>query len=286
MNTYYKNIMNYPGIPELQELVRKWDILSDNISRRTFDAPILLPDLLVYTKPGYGNTKVLSLLADYLDSKSNLMSFYGDVKFFEIQLDYCEPNSNFTELYRLIDSINAAAGFRNEYRGIIRINIDEWVGHPKERYFRDFLDFLQENTSLWMVILTISNTEENDLTKEMESVISMFLRIETIKLFDFETDDFISYASEVLAKFGLTADDSAKALLSESLEVLKKNEYFYGLHTVRDMCSDIAYSVFSKSKVYNNILTAEMLEDFSADSEYITRTAHKIKSSGSLGFRA
>lgn len=285
MNTYYENIMNYPGIPELQELVRKWDILSDNISKRTFDAPILLPDLLVYTKPGHGNTRLLSLLADYLESKGNLMSFYGDVKFFEIKLDYCEPGSNFTELYRLIDSINAAAGFRNEYRGIIRINIDEWVGHHKEKYFIDFLTFLQKNTDLWMVILSISNTEENDTTKEVESVLSMFLRIETVTLFKLETNDFISYASEILAKFGLIADESAKTLLSASIDALKENEYFYGLHTIRDMCSDIAYSVFSKSKVYNNILTAEMLEDFSADSEYITRTAHKIRSSGRLGFK-
>lgn len=285
MNTHYEKLMNYLGISQLQELIRKWDVLSDNISKRTFDAPILLPDLFVYTKPGHGNTRLLSLLADYLESKGNLMSFYGDIKFFEIKLEYCEPDSNFSELYRLIDSINAAAGFRNEYRGIIRINIDEWVGHHEEKHFIDFLQFLENNTSLWMVILTISNTEENEKTKAMESIISMFLRIETINLFDFEITDFISYASEILAKFGLTADESAKSLLCESIGVLKENEYFYGLHTIRDMCSDIAYSVFSKSKVVDNILTAEMLADFSAESEYIKRTVHKINQSGSLGFK-
>lgn len=285
MNTYYENIMNHPGIAELQELVKKWDVLSDNLSKRSFDAPILLPDLFVYTKPGHGNTKFLYLLADYLESKGNLMSFYGDVKFFEIKLDYCEPYSEFSELHRLIDSINAAAGFRNEYRGIIRININEWVGHHKEKHFIDFLNFLQKNTSLWMVILTISNTAENETTKEMESIISMFLRIETVSLFKFETADFIAYADEILAKFGLSADDSAKELLSGSIDVLRKNEYFYGLHTVRDLCSDIAYTVFSKEKTSDNVLTAEMLNDFSADSEYIRRTVHKINKSGSLGFK-
>lgn len=285
MNTYYENIMKHPGISELQELVKKWDVLSDNLSKRSFDAPILLPDLFVYTKPGHGNTKFLYLLADYLESKGNLMSFYGDVKFFEIKLDYCEPDSEFSELHRLIDSINAAAGFRNEYRGIIRININEWVGHHKEKHFIDFLNFLQKNTSLWMVILTISNTAENETTKEMESIISMFLRIETVSLFKFETADFIAYADEILAKFGLSADDSAKELLSGSIDVLRKNEYFYGLHTVRDLCSDIAYTVFSKEKTSDNVLTAEMLNDFSADSEYIRRTVHKINKSGSLGFK-
>lgn len=285
MNTYFDQLMNYTGIPELQELIKKWNILSENLSKRSFDAPILLPDLFVYTKPGHGNTRLLHLLAGYLESKGNLLSFYGDVKFFEIKLEYCSPDSQFSELYRLIDSINAAAGFRNEYRGIIRINIDEWVGHHKEKHFIDFLQFLGTNTSLWMVILTVSNTRANETTKDMESVISMFLRIETITLFNVGTEDFVDYASETLNKFGLRLDDSAKEVLSESINVLKKNRYFYGYHTVRDMCSDIAYSVFSKSKSIDNTLTAEMLRDFSADSEYITRTIHKNKKIASLGFK-
>ena len=82
MNAFYDRLMEFKGANELLELVKKWEILSENISKRTFDAPIVLPDLFVYTKPGYGNTNLISLLADYLESKQNLMIFYGDVKFF------------------------------------------------------------------------------------------------------------------------------------------------------------------------------------------------------------
>lgn len=283
MNTYYEQLMEFKGADELKELVKRWDILSDNISKRSFDAPIVLPDLFVYTCPGYGNTNLLTLLSEYLNSKQNLMSFYGDVKFFEFKLDYCKPDCDFKDLYRLIESAESAAGFRNEFKGIIRINIDEWVGHHKEKHFLDFLQLLQINTAYWMIFLTLSDHSEDDRTKEMEGVVSMYLRIEKITLHMPSDDDLVEYASKHLAKFGLELDEGARTVLANSVNVLRSNKYFYGLHTITDLCNDIVYSLFSKSTNIGNVITAEMLGDFSADSEYIKRTVIKFTTI-TLGF--
>ncbi len=282
MDTCYEQLINFKGAHELAEIVKRWDILSDNISKRSFDAPIILPDLFVYTKPGYGNSKLLHLISEYLESKENLMSFYGDVKFIEFNLEYCSPGENFKELYRLIESIESAAGFRSEFKGIIRVNVDEWIGHHKEKHFIDFLEFLQMNTAYWFVFITISNTDENEETKAMEGVVSMYLRIEKVTLHMPNDNELVDFASEYFAKYGLEMDDGAKAVLKESVNVLRKNRYFYGLHTVLDLCADIVYSLFSESHTVSNVITAEMLEDFSADSEYINRTVVKIKRT--LGF--
>lgn len=284
MNNYYDQLMEIKGAEELHALIKRWDTLSDNISNRHFDAPIILPDLFVYTNPGCGNTKLVSLLAEYLDSKRNLMSFYGDVKFFEFKLDYCKPDNQFSELYRLIDTIGSAAGFRNQYKGIIRINVDEWVGHHKEKHFLDFLQFLQANTAYWFIILTISDSEENDKTREMEGIVSMYLRIEKITLHSPSDKDFVEFADKYLSKYGLSLDKSAKKLLCKSIAVLKSNKYFYGLHTVRDLCNDIVYTLYSESTSVDNIITADMLKSFSADSEYIKRTVLKIKKTATIGF--
>ncbi len=284
MNTYYEQLMKLKGADELKELVRRWDILSDNISKRSFDAPILLPDLFVYTRPGYGNTGLLSLLSEYLDSKRNLMSFYGDVKFIEFKMEYCHSGSEFKELYRLIETIKVAAGFRSEFKGIIRINVDDWVGHHKEKHFLDFLQFLEANTSYWMVLLTLSDNSENEETKAMEGVVSMYLRIKKITLHLPSDVELIDYAAEHFSKYGLEMDEGAKEVLLGSISVLRKNKYFYGLHTITDLCSDIVYSLFSESSAVSNIITAEMLSEFSADSEYIKRTVIKIKKTVTLGF--
>lgn len=282
MDTCYEQLINFKGAHELADIVKRWDILSDNISKRSFDAPIILPDLFVYTKPGYGNSKLLHLISEYLESKENLMSFYGDVKFIEFNLEYCNPGENFRELYRLIESIESAAGFRSEFKGIIRVNVDEWIGHHKEKHFIDFLEFLQMNTAYWFVFITISNTDENEDTKAMEGIISMYLRIEKVTLHMPSDNELVDFASEYFAKFGLEMNEGARAVLKGSVNVLRKNKYFYGLHTVLDLCGDIVYSLFSESRTVSKVITAEMLEDFSADSEYIKRTVVKIKKT--LGF--
>ncbi|MBO5934832.1 MAG: hypothetical protein J6Q94_05020 [Clostridia bacterium] len=283
MNEHYEKLMTYKGADELKDLVKQWETLSENLNKRSFDAPIILPDLFVYTTPGFGNTTLLSILAEYLDSKKNLMSFYGDVKFFEFKLEYCHPENDFCELYRLIDAVKNAAGFRNEFKGIIRINIDEWVYHHEEKHFHDFLQFLQFNTSYWMIILTISNKKENDNTRALEAVASMYLRLEKITLHMLTNSEFVDFAEAHIAKYDLKLDDSAKALLEDSIAVLKKNEYFYGLHTIIDLCNDIVYSIYSSSLNVSHVITADMLGDFKADSDYIKRTIMKSKKS-SLGF--
>ena len=284
MKTYYDQLMDYKGADELKVLVRRWEVLSENIKKSSFDSSIVLPDLFVYTQPGYGNTKLFSLISEYLDSKQNLMSFYGDVKFFEFKLDYCSPNGQFTELYRLIECAQSAAGFRSLFKGIIRISIDEWVGHHKEKYFIDFLRFLDENTSNWLVILTISNQSENEKTKELESIVSMFLRIEKITLHMPSDIDFVEYATSYLEKFGVELSDEAKNVLLNSIAVLKENKYFCSYHTIEGLCNDIVYVLFSESTDVGNIITAEMLAGFSSESDYIKRTITKIKKSVSVGF--
>lgn len=284
MNTYYDQLMALKGANELKELLKKWETFSQNMKERPFDSPIILPDLFLYTPSGYGNTRMLSLLADYLCTRENLMSFYGDVKLVEFKLYYCDPHQEFTEMYRLMEVIQAAAGFRNEYRGIVRININDWVEHHKERHFLEFLQFLKVNTKNWLIVLTISSTEENDETREMESIVSMYLRIETISLKLPSVEEMVDFASNTLSTYGLTLDDSAKDVLLESIKVLRSNKYFYGMHTIADLCSDIVYTLFSSTTTVSRVVTAQMLKDFNCESEYIKRTIIKIKKTHTLGF--
>ncbi len=284
MNTYYEQLMEYRGADELKELIKRWEVLSENLNKRSFDAPILLPDLFIYTAPGYGNTQLLSLLSEYLDSKKNLMSFYGDVKFFEFKLEYYSPDRDFRDLYRLIEAVNNAAGFRSEFKGIVRINVDEWVGHHKEKHFLEFLQFLQLNTAYWLVILSLSDKTENDETRAMEAVVSMYLRFETITLHMGSDEELVEFAANHFSKYDLQLSDSAKELLKESIAVLRKNKYFYGLHTVTDLCNDIVYSIYSESTDVGHTITESMLGDFRADSDYVMRTVMKSKKNSSMGF--
>ncbi|MBR2724782.1 MAG: hypothetical protein IKB72_05030 [Ruminococcus sp.] len=284
MNSYYEQLLNFKGAEELKEVIDKWEVLSLNIEKHPLDSPIVLPDLFLYTHSGYGNTRLISLLSEYLNSKGNLMSFYGDVRFIEFKLYYCKPDSEFDEMYRFIDTIKVAAGFRNEFKGVVRVNLNDWIGHHKDKYFLEFLNYLNDNTKNWLVILSLSDAEDKEDAKAMEGIVSMYLRIETVELKMPSDIDFVEYAGVFLTKYGFELSQDAKDVLVKSIEVLRRNKYFNGYHTVSDLCNDIVYSIFSKSTDTNRVITADMISEFSADSEYIERTVIKDKQRITLGF--
>ena len=283
MSKEYDAIMALSGAEELHALIRKWETLSDNLSTRNVGAPILLPDLLMYTRPGYGNTTLLRLMADYLESKKNLMDFFGDVKFMEFMLNYCPPEEPFTELYRLIEEIRDAAGFRSGFRGIVRININEWVGHHEEKYFLDFMEYMASNSQEWLNVLTISQGP-NAKTRELEALISMYLRIEIVALHLPQTDVILDRIASWLADYGLTVDESGRELLRGSVDKLRENKHFDGMHTIRLLCSDIVYNYYSNAENESPVLSADSLKSFAANSEYINRTIMKIERQRVMGF--
>ena len=163
MNRNYDAIMQLIGADEFKLLIQKWDRLSSNIKRNPPEKPVLLPNLLWIGKSGIGRTKLMSLMSEYLFSKGNLMDFYGDVRFFEFLLGYIPRGQPFTELQRLEDELDIAAGFRNEFRGAILVDIDQWVDHYEEMYFSSFMEYLSAHSDKWMIVLSVSNPSKEKL---------------------------------------------------------------------------------------------------------------------------
>lgn len=282
MNKYYDEIMQLKGADEFKDIIRKWQNLSDNMNEHPSNEPVLLPDMLWVAKSGSGKTRMLSLLSDYLYSAENLMDFYGDVKYFEFLLSYCDPAKPFTELNRLVDEVSNAAGFRNEFKGIMFIDIDEWKQHFEEKHFISFMEFLSSGSDNWMIILSIDSDKDED-THNLEAFISMFLRIEKISILPPSAEDLFHYLESGLFKYGLTLADDAKELLFATIEKLRSNKYFDGFKSIKMLYQDIVYTIFSVKKV--DSLTAAMLSEFSADSDYIKRISFNSEKIRKIGFR-
>lgn len=281
MNQYFDKIMQLKGVDEFKSIVRKWQNLSDNMDEHPSDVPVLLPDMLWFAKSGSGKSSILRLLSEYLYSLGNLMDFYGDVKYFEFLLSYCPPSSQFTELNRLIDEVDNAAGFRSEFKGIVFIDIDEWKDHYEKKHFVSFMEYISSNSDKWMIILSIDSDYDASI-HNLEAFISMFLRLEKISISYPKSEDLFEYLEASLGKYGLELDNGAKELLLSTIEKLRSNKYFDGYKSIQMLYQDIVYTVFSIKKV--DILTADMLSEFSANSDYIKRMIFNIEKASRIGF--
>lgn len=285
MSQAYANLMNLPSSYGIRSVVQQWQNLSENIDRFPTGLPLILPDLFLVADYGVGRTHVLRLLADYLSSQKNLMDFYGDVKYFEFLLRYCKPGEPFAELPRLIQTVSDAAGFRSEYRGIVSIDVNEWLGHCEEKHFLDLLEYLADNSDHWLIVFTVPNADENDL-RTMEAVLSMFLRIEKAVLSLPSPDELLRYVSKKLYMYNILLSDDAGELLAASIARLRSSKYFDGLKTLDILVRDIAYRMYASTVYKPHEVTAEELFDFAEDGEYIRTRIQKDekKKSRTIGF--
>lgn len=282
MNQFYKAIMELKEAEEFKKVIMRWHTLSENMRTRPLKAPIILPDMLWVAKSGVGKTNLLNLMAEYLSQQDNLMEFYGDVKYFEFLLGYCNPNERFTELHRLIDEINDAAGFRNEFKGIVHIDIKEWINHFEERHFVSLMEYLSANSDNWLIVLSVDSDNQSKI-HNLTAFLSMYLRIERVTLSFPKTEDLFGGIEDMLKQYGLTLQDDAKKLLFGTIEKLRNNKYFDGFRTIIKLCQDIVYDVYSNESVETLALSAQMLEKFSADSAYVKKMIANIERVNRIG---
>ena len=79
--------------------------------------------------------------------------FNGTEPLFSFQLRYCPPYESFRELKRLQTEAIYHTHFKDEYRGLILLDLSEWADHADEEYFfRITLPFLADMSSEWHYI--------------------------------------------------------------------------------------------------------------------------------------
>ncbi len=284
MNTAYDTIMNTPLCDDAKALIRKWHTLSDNMRAVENRMPILLPDLFWIVPSGAGKTTFLRTLTDFLHAEENLMDFYGNVDVFEFLLDYCPPSQSFTELQRLMDTVKSAAGFRNEYRGVMCIDIDEWVGHYTEKHFTTFMEYLAANSEHWLIVLCVSPAKENVL-HDLQAFLSMYLRLETVRMELPSDEQLVAYLETLLGEYRFSLDEQARDLLQHTFATLRKNKHFDGYKSARLLAKDIVYHLYGADTLPAQTLTAATLQNFAENSRYVQNMLFAASSSRkTIGF--
>ncbi len=278
---YYTEISHLREAEDFMRVLDKWDALSKRIGTER-KLPMVLPDLFWVAKSGVGKTNLLNLISEYLCEAGNLMDFHGNVKYFEFMLDYCPPERPFEEIGRMINEVRNAAGFRNVYKGIIAVDIEEWLGHCEEKHFITFLEYLSSNSTDWLIIFNVTGERETEIEK-LESILSMYFRLEKSVLKLPDTEALLQYVLDRLSVYGLALDESAEQMICHVIDKLRANKYFDGYKTLIILCQDIVYEVYSGSKPIGESISAAELKRFAPESTYVKRATWKATNKNRIG---
>ncbi len=281
--TYFEEILKLHGLNEMKETIKKWNDILTNLQSKSENVAMLLPNLFLKSKLGAGKSNFIHLLSEYL-CNTGFMTFYGDVRFFEFVLEYIPQNEDMKEINRFSMQLKDAAGFRNEYRGVIAIDITEWANHTKEENFIVFLEYLSIIDAN-VCIVFIANDFDEDAVAQTEKILNSFCRIRSINFYYPNESEFAQYCKEQIKQYNLLLDSSAEQLICESIKKLMKSEYFYGYKTINRLCLDIVFELGSSKTIVDGNVKAEHLKEFSKDSEFINNlyATKKIKGIGFKG---
>ncbi len=283
MNPNFDAIMSLLGVDSIKALVKKWDVLSENLRGSSTNPALILPDLLWVMNSGVGRTNLLRLLAEYLHSKGNLVDFYGNVKYFEFLLNYARPSEPFGELQRLVDEAHNAAGFRSTFRGIVCVDISEWLERYKEKHFVSFLELLSSHREDWLIILSIPEGKEEKIAS-LYSFLSLYLRLERVDVKLPDSDALLEYVCRKLSLHGLQLEEKSSTQLRATIEQLRSNRSFEGFKSLDMLCQDIVYEHFCLPGAAPGPLPDTVVAKFSADSPYTAKLIHKLEKVHRIGF--
>lgn len=273
--------MQMPGLDEAKFIVEKWHKTLSKLQHKNINPLMLLPNMLLKTKSGAGKTTFCDYLSSYLDSYE-IIDFYGDVKFFKFYFAYCSPEVPLKEITRFSEQLTTMAGYHDKYHGLIAIDLTKWVEHTKEAHFLMFLDYIATIDENCSIIFTADDMTDEQ-AKTMEKVLSSFCRIRSVNFPYPSKTIFVDYLADKLSDYNFILDDSGKILLEDSVERLMLSEYFDGYKTINRLYLDISFELMSQSDDENGNVSANDLQYFAKDSNFI-KTLYSTPKIKSIGF--
>lgn len=268
-NAYYNEIMSLNGLNNFKDVIERWQRFSDNITRFHAKSGLVLPDLLWISDNGIDRSGLLKLLTNYLDTAENLVSFYGTVKYFEYYLEYVPDKNNFHEIAKIAEKIRDAAGFRSEYKGLLSIELDEWVGHFHEENFINTMKYLASMEDDIMFIFNIHNYDQ-EAVNDLMGLLVLFFRLEAIEMNLPDSEELATYMKHEIQEYGLNLDADAEEMIIASVNRLREDQYFAGYQMLDRLAEDVVYSVYTSTPPYDGIVTKGMITAFAPDGIYVS----------------
>lgn len=268
-NAYYDQIMALNGLSSFKDVIERWQRFSENLTRFNAKKGLVLPNLLWVCDNGIDRAGLLRLLTNYLDKSENLVEFYGKVNYFEYYLEYDPTTTSFVEIQKIAEKIRDAAGFRSEYKGVLSIELGDWVGHFNEEKFIDILKYLSTMEADIMFIFNIHNYDRKSVEQLMQLLV-LFFRLEVVEMNLPDSEELASYVKSEISGYGLNLDDEAEQMVVASVNKLREDQYFAGYEMLDRLAEDIVYSVYTSTPPYDGVVTKGMISAFSPEGMYVS----------------
>jgi hypothetical protein len=279
----YDDIMSLLGGDDFKELIQ-W--IRDFGANRAWksDNCLALPSYFWILKRGGGINTFVSAFTEYLHA-TNMIDFTGSEKFINHKLEYMKDDHAFTELTRLDNTIKKKSGYHRYFRGVLCIDINDWIGLTNEIQFNIFLRYIESKRDKILTILYI-HRESEDIIKQIETSISSQIRFDTVRFRFPEPTELVGLIQNKFlqpSEFSMT--DGARDMLMTLVCEAMKSQNFNGFITIEQIANDLLFYLL-RSKIPQNEVTESIIVSYKEVSDYVKRLPSLNAEKKSIGFGA
>lgn len=188
-----------------------------------------------------------------------------------------DPDEEFPGLRRLYGHLARCARnlFRNEYCGVVVLDISEWLGHEADNNFGTLLDYVSESPAVFCLLVRSRNADDAELGR-LEAVVS---RSVGARIIDVRKEEEAQYAQEIRQFLLAGLVEVAPELLTPIAEMVDKAMLLpgFGRNTPTLLASELLRFLRGASSSSAKALSAELLDEYIKDSRYLVDNFPKAR---------
>ena len=248
---------NFPSLSMIPELQTQLTATADFYSNAALPPVFITLPLSVELEP------LMDRLCDDL-ANTHSVRFTGTKRWLHMKLEYPEQEG-FPSFALMMERLHKYAGYRNQYHGVVLIDLTPWLEHADDRRFSEVLAYLHDYADE-MFFLTYITTNDSRRAEPMKREFNRWMYTVMVDVARPSVTYLTKKLTEQITEAGHSLTDSAKKLLRESVSRLAEQEDFTGMREINSLAIAICMSAVSRKR-----LDASHLTDFAPDGEWITQ---------------
>lgn len=220
-----------------------------------------LPPMLAVLPPSVELEPVMDELCNELDD-NGLVNFTGEKRWLNILID-CPEDSEFSSFTRMLESLRRAAGYRNTFSGVVRIDLTAWLDDIYDERMSALFAFIYDYSDEIFFIISVSVNDPR-CADALKKEINRWMYTITVDVESFNINTLVSVVENKLEESGHTLSDDARHLIKESVEKLSEQENFIGLREIESFATAVAVNMVSHKSI-----SAEHLSEFALGGQWM-----------------
>lgn len=200
-------------------------------------------------------------LCDELE-ECDCVSFTGDRRWLNFRLEYSE-GKDFPSFSLMLKCLHRHAGYRNDFSGVVRIDLTEWVDHADDPKLSAVHAFIHDYSDCIFFIISVTSNEP-ECADALKKATTKWMYTVIADASSPTVEALTQFVSDKLSASGHQLTNEARELLTDSITTLSRQIHFAGMRQIESLSAAILAEIGDVEEIDANHLSA-----FASDSDWI-----------------